>query len=232
MNDIVTRPILLAGPMVRAILEGRKTQTRRIMKPQPFVDGDRVTWWPTNAKPDDTGLMRPMTMWRLGMPIEQSGAANIGQLCSHGKPGDRLWVREAIKQKPNGEYSNSPYSARADWVYSADNELLKPDWLKMVGWSFHRSKPSIHMPRWASRITLEITGVRVERLNDINERDAIAEGVVGDGYLTPGEMFSVLWESINGKGSWAENPWVWCISFKVVKDRKSCSKELSQASQR
>lgn len=201
-------PILMNGEMVRAVLANRKTQTRRLLKPSKRKDGCELV---------------PELLQRTG----------VGKACPIGAVGDRLWVRETLKQKANGDYSNSPHSSQTDWVYAADGEMLKPNWAEMVGWSVHRSKPSIHMPRWASRITLEIVCVRVERLNDISEADADAEGFGGDfphaafpefdwtveakmGAKTIPECFAELWESINGEGSWAANPWVWVIEFKRV----------------
>jgi len=182
------RPILFSGPMVRAILEGRKTQTRRVVKPQPGCDPR-----------DDEHL-------------------DMGR-CPYGQPGDRLWVREAwhtderdleyARAKHEDAMSDSPIYYRAD----PENDNAGCTW-----------RPSIHMPRWASRITLEITRVRVERLQEISEKDAIAEGA--DPYLHPVhpgreglrhvDGFRSLWESINGPGSWDANPWVWVIEFKRV----------------
>jgi hypothetical protein len=135
--------------------------------------------------------------------------------CPHGKPRDRLWVRETWARPDRRADNLSP------WIYAADY-AARP----LLRW-----KPSIHMPRWASRITLEITDVRVERLQDISEADAIAEGVVRDflegdkatlwrNYATSGTTicpvfsYQTLWESINGPGSWDANPWVWTINFK------------------
>lgn len=212
------RPILFSGPMVRAILEGRKTQTRRVLNLPRGLDwygeiGGEAEGWFTNGE----------------------GWWHVEELaCRYGNPGDRLWVRETLRQKANGHFSNSPHAAKTDWVYSADDTPISPKYHLMVGWAAHRSKPSIHMPRWASRITLEITGVRVERLNEISEEDARAEGVSiaksEDGSSGYGEIeglgrfpqyslrwgFEHLWESINGEGSWAANPWVWVVEFKRI----------------
>lgn len=186
------RPILFSGEMVRAILDGRKTQTRRAVKPQPdFVAGNEKIV--ARFTPDDCRL------GRLGKAIQ----------CPHGQPGDRLWVRETFADE-------GCRMRREDCYYRADGECD----LQGGRWT-----PSIHMPRWASRITLEITGVRVERLQDISEEDAIAEGPPGLKFPAPPGSFWVtddgrrkafrsLWESINGPESWKQNPWVWVIEFK------------------
>lgn len=198
------RPILFSAPMVRAILDGRKTQTRRVMKVQP---GDVL--WRSNGRDwlwldnDDGPLTEPAPCIR----------------CPYGVPGDRLWVRETWA-KP-GEVGDSI-------EYRADNDD------PLAG----RWRPSIHMPRWASRITLEVTGVRVERLQDISEDDARAEGIrevtkdgvvkkycvydLGDHSSTPWDQmprravaaYAALWNDINGKGAFLSNPWVWVVEFR------------------
>lgn len=195
------RPILFSGPMVRAILEGRKTVTRRVVKPQPDFLGSMVD--PnTPFKTLDAGLHARIT-------------------CPHGQPDDRLWVREAWAA-----------DAQVDAIAPRDLSQGEPIWypadfsVRQTGCSMiskGRGRPSIHMPRWASRILLEITAVRVERLQDITEDQAIAEGIdthpmgfYGNGCITAGGAFLELWESINGDGSWAANPWVWVIEFRRV----------------
>ncbi|HFQ7428304.1 TPA: hypothetical protein ACHSVW_005957 [Pseudomonas aeruginosa] len=198
------RPILFSGPMVRAILEGRKTVTRRVMKPQPDFLGSMVD--PnTPFKTLDAGLHARIT-------------------CPYGKPGDRLWVRESFAECY--DYCDHPEMPGAPtehfhlgWHYRADGEPKREE---LDGFLSHW-KPSIHMPRWASRILLEITAVRVERLQDITEDQAIAEGIdthpmgfYGNGCITAGGAFLELWESINGDGRWAANPWVWVVEFKRV----------------
>lgn len=173
------RPILFQADMVRAILEGRKTQTRRVMNPQ-IVSGHYKNYW--------------------------KGATIGDSPCPYGQPGDRLWVRETFFPMPH---------LNAKSYFRATDPLVGVKW-----------KPSIFMPRWASRITLEIVSVRVERLQEIAEEDAIKEGVAikpdaeiaarvaGD---TAGRMeYWSLWERINGKGSWDENPWVFVIEFKLT----------------
>lgn len=184
--------------MVRAILERRKTTTRRTIKPQPdfVVDG-----FAARHTPHD------MRLGRLGESIR----------CPYGKPGDRLWVRETWKTHSTFDHLPPRDVPESNLFYAADEPRYSP--------SGSRWRPSIHMPRWASRITLEVTGVRVERLQDLREEDAIAEGVDSDlcrasigkaplkqGYL-PICAFSYLWDQINGAGSWDANPWVWVVEF-------------------
>ncbi|MBD1295510.1 hypothetical protein [Pseudomonas aeruginosa] len=202
------RPILFTGPMVRAILEGRKTVTRRVVKPPPDFLGSMVD--PnTPFKTLDAGLHARIT-------------------CPHGQPGDRLWVREAWAA-----------DAQVDAIAPRDLSQGEPIWypadfsVRQTGCSMiskGRGRPSIHMPRWASRVLLEITAVRVERLQDISEEQALAEGVHGEpcdharqacgdigcwGDTAKG-AFGFLWESLNGEGSWVANPWVWVVEFKRV----------------
>jgi hypothetical protein len=171
------RPILFKSDMVRALLDGRKTQTRRICK-EPVVDGGTATG------------------------------------CKFGTVGDHLWIKETFCRP---EYASGPIY-RADIPGPESNARIyeDEDCTCEVKW-----KPSIFMPRCASRITLEITGVRVERLQDISEDDAIAEGVNGDecqdfDQPLPSMCYQALWESINGSGSWQANPYVWVITFKKV----------------
>jgi hypothetical protein len=205
---IKERPILFSGPMVRAILEGRKTQTRRTLKAKDS-DPTRCITMPT--------LMENIGEWR-----EQDGRwfgidgyeTLVYTVCPYGQVGDRLWVREnfAIVPKPGKEdrprIKIGPDGTGITW---------QADWQGNP--SGFKWKPSIHMPRWASRITLEITGVRVERLTDISEADAIAEGVQCAGVpasLTNRGAFGKLWQSINGPNSWSANPWVWVIEFRKL----------------
>jgi len=199
-NTVKYHPILFSGPMVRAILGGRKTQTRRIIKPQPLnrvIDGlAHVT---IGMEPSDDGAL-----WY------DTDCINPGKelRCPYGRFGSRLWVRETWRPVLSG-------LREGGFDYRADDPAAS-------GVGFIPWKPSIHMPRKVSRITLEITGVRVERLNDINEDDAKSEGVVfGTG--KPGEChtcakgaFMDLWNSINGTDSWLQNPYVWVIEFERV----------------
>ncbi|ECC3255677.1 hypothetical protein YD04_002133 [Salmonella enterica subsp. enterica] len=185
--------------MVRAILEGRKTQTRRPVK-FPLIDKN--------------------------MGCELAGNELAGELAAHnywnspyGKPGDRIWVRETFRVHCRAtDVATLVYraSVRNSWT---EQTHRVPVAVCNTPATPEKWTPSIHMPRWASRITLEITDVRVERLNDIRECDAKAEGgqtectLIGDKYY-PG--FRSLWKSIYGEESWAANPWVWVIEFKRV----------------
>lgn len=217
------RPILFSAPMVRAILEGRKTQTRRVVKPvgrdTDFVLVDHEgRWLPYRS---DDGESTFHTVRRGGKDyLDESPIA-----CPYGKPGDRLWVRETFQRfTDDGEMM---YKADAG-AFEAMNELKRDECAEA------RWRPAIHMPRWASRITLEVTDVRVERLQDISDRgpqnDCTAEGVFHCGMQAPSYeqwqgagfrssekwMYRKLWESINGPGSWDKNPWVWVIEFRRV----------------
>lgn len=233
------RPILFNGDMVRAVLGGTKTQTRRVYK---------------NRKHPDAGC----DMAACELVREQQHV--IDRTCSYGQPGDRLWVREAWSdQHPlamqEGRYSQpgqagipGPPSVEYRTIYRADGEPLQVWRRKDHQHPYHTTegpadeiaaewptvcsnyrrhgkgvywRPSIHMPRWASRITLEIVSVRVERLRDISEADAIAEGAEWAACGAPQEGsrkagYAVLWESINGAGSWDANPWVWVVEFRRV----------------
>ncbi len=179
------RPILFSAPMVLAILDGSKTQTRRNVKGEI-----------TNTE----------GAWLLnGQPMQDCPAV-VGQ-CPYGQPGDRLWVRETWSYYGGDEYlyQQEPASVgyRADHV---GDHLLGGRW-----------RPSIYMPRWASRITLDITGVRLERAQDITRGDAMAEGCPFQNMANgpdPRAWFAETWVAINGADSWESNPWVWAIEFK------------------
>ncbi|KAB8062085.1 hypothetical protein GCN74_03390 [Janthinobacterium sp. FT14W] len=206
------KPILFSAPMVRALLDGSKTQTRRIMKPQPVAIPSEPGkhWWPSNAA---------QSMIRIEDSFQKYPSI-FDDACPHGGPGSQLWGRETWYcdhfEVQKGPYLEVP-KARELLVYRADNE--RPYEAEQPAW-----RPSIHMPRWASRILLEIVSVRVERLEDCSDADARAEGTPGGHGIipsynynaTPSEHFMHLWESINGVGSWAANPWVWVIEFKRV----------------
>ena len=206
------RAILFSAPMVRAILAGTKTQTRRVVK-LPHMN-PLGQWEPTRFGGLDGGQLRD------GSTIPEQGGIwhtrtgdHLG--CPYGQPGDRLWLRESFQTHIG------PFGESLIYAYKAtDDERLGP-------W-----RSPIHMPRQASRITLEVTGVRVERLQDISEKDAIAEGIeptmpnpghwnwkdyLAEGCQTHAVLsYKTLWESINGPGSWDANPWVWVVEFKVL----------------
>lgn len=244
-TEVQERPILFKGEMVRAILEGRKTQTRRVVKPQPDKDGG----------------------WKGCTSI---GDHNIDEFCPYGQLGDRLWVRETWrivgwwegepywieykdgtrKEEPGDslDYDEDKY---AELSMQCDNDCMDAGLKTDEDGAYHipeeqevptRWRPSIFMPRWASRLTLEITGLRVERLQEISDADVAAEGVsvvfhepgkfgienpcatgnveLPNGhhvYSTARGCFAALWDSINGKKHpWESNPWVWVISFNKI----------------
>ena len=214
------RPILFSAPMVRAILAGTKTQTRRVVKPVGGDDGFVLLdhgngYWPYRS---DDGESSFHTVKRGGKEyLDETPHA-----CPYGQAGDQLWVREAFSGPHCMDASDGckavPPSKWGDcsriW-YWADGNPTEGDWT--------RPRPSIHMPRWASRILLEITAVRVERLQDISETDAEAEGIqeIVDAGVdhdgTPRDAYRALWEQINGADSWSANPWVWVIEFRRIK---------------
>lgn len=224
------RPILFSAPMVGAILEGRKTVTRRVVK---FNAAGRAAYFGKQWHPDD---------------------ADIAKACPYGQPGDRLWVRETWRSTASTldearalTEDITSGTAVAYLATSVDDlmrngPMTRADAVECV--KFETWKPSIHMPRWASRITLEITGVRAERVRDISEADAIAEGVhrieIGSGYNDcfsatsttwadvveqqaaayedPRLAFRDLWDGINEQRGfgWLANPYVWVIEFKRI----------------
>lgn len=187
------RPILFNGPMVRALLDGSKTQTRRIAKlphQNPLGVWESFDWGGPNggrtAQGETVPAQKAIAHTRTGEII----------CCPYGQPGDRVWVRETW-QRAGG---NTGYWHRATDDKADDGNSPVSSW-----------RPSIHMPRAASRITLEIVSVRVERLQDISHSDAMAEGMAWDDAVFD---YRTLWESINGPGSWDANPWVWVVEFK------------------
>lgn len=232
------RPILYNGEMVRAILDGRKTMTRRVVKQQPIgLTGAGSLWF----NPPYKGLIYD----------NNEGQPDLIRRCPYGQPGDRLWVRETWLQL-NGEGSEPDALC-----YKSDDSIL---WLHdgklgyqnckasdLIDPGNDKWKPSIFMPHWASRVTLEITEVRVERLQEISEEDVEKEGMgylIDNGWHRPDciqwpsrydekgvcceqggcscpdyydkESFPFLWDSINKKYPWESNPWVWVISFKRI----------------
>ena len=218
-------PILFNGEMVRAILSGQKTQSRRVIKPQPTVDyhsGFVLESMDKTRRYGDvifTDTVNPVF-------VTKTEYARY----PYGEPGDVLWVRETFSTSGLTRYN---YTGDPDehggpndrcCAYAADamykcGKPIPPDELAAGS---HKWKPSIHMPRWASRITLKVTGVRVERVQDITETDARAEGVslmhlddLGQTWATYRRGFEALWDSINAKRgySWESNPWVWVVTF-------------------
>ncbi|AWC76417.1 hypothetical protein CLM65_14155 [Serratia marcescens] len=211
------RPVIFNGEMVRAILDGRKTQTRRVMKPQPEPCYRGGHWWPSNA-------FKTMLHIEEQMQNGQGGWKGLaGDACPFGRVGDRLWVRETFMdltgtgiEATTGKFEGLAY--RADTPAGSYGDEVRKDY--GLKWT-----PSLHMPRKACRILLEITAVRVERLNDISEEDAKAEGVKagvcpGHEHMMHQVAFSELWQSIYGEESWSANLWVWVIEFKQVSARE------------
>ncbi len=201
-----TRPIIFSGPMIRAILSGAKTQTRRVVSPAP---PESVRAELCNCPPGSWGSpgkefhfcregLNPHWQWHLP--------------CRYGMRGDSLWVREpwrvsrthdATPPRDLPPKTMTVFFEAGGTVANQENGMWERDDFDLNGlpeW-VGKLRPSIHMPRWASRLTLEIIGVRVERLQDITEADAIAEGAM---------------PAINGDGSWAINPWVWVLEFKKL----------------
>lgn len=197
--------------MVRVILDGRKTQTRRVVKggfPNARPGNKLPSYLPDERYPDGE------IVWQ-------------GPLCPYGKPGDRLWVREAFRVETDGDEQYVTFAADGRTRHNPKiSEKWSHDQAVAFGDVVHGpyTRPSIHMPRFISRIDLEITKVRVERLQDISEDDATAEGVTliplhnNDVYgETNREAFERLWDKINGKKyPWNSNPWVWVIEFRKI----------------
>lgn len=231
------KPILFSAPMARAILDGRKTMTRRVLKPQPSMPFNAIFYYPGEG-------------WFTGDGLD--GARNAPRLRVPYAVGDTLWVRERFL--PDAPETGAGWDDEGlsfvEWdgcgrrldgvpkiyrkpeycIFAAD-----PKWSSATDWKW---RPSIHMPRWASRLTLRVTAVKVERLQDISEADARAEGCgdaahpdmaalfseapgayaahMATGGIDPVTLFEILWESINGPGSWDANPWVASYSFERV----------------
>jgi hypothetical protein len=200
-----TRPILFSAPMIRALLEGRKTQTRRIIKPQPKWADSKFSTTVCSSNRKHAGKHR-WVVFKDQWTIDESRSSKPFT-CPYGRPGDLLWVRETWA--PMGSMSDGAIYANPDKriFYPATDD-----------YRYERKHPSIHMHRWASRLTLELTTVRAERLQNISDSDALAEGVDRTNTSLRGyavERYKRLWESINGKDSWEQNPWVWVLEFKV-----------------
>ena len=200
------RPILMSAPMVRALLDGTKTQTRRI------------------AKCNSDGLNPGMVTPNAGH-VPRSVREHL-TYCPYGRPGDRLWVRETCvaHERESDLVDGVRYLADGAFIPIANTQEAADLWVNLnhyradaAGVATGKPVPSIHMPRWASRITLRITEVRCERLQDISAADCLAEGIPHSPDVNPIHEYQELWESINGVGSWDANPWVWALTFEVIK---------------
>jgi hypothetical protein len=202
------KPILFSGPMVRAILAGTKTQTRRIVKPQPPTGC-------TGMESIDSPPFQGFRFLPVGLWPEDPRYGN--RSCPYGQPGGRLWVREAWAKNTDavGTKFDDPILYRADFQTGSGSDWWRNSSLFGGNW-----RPSIFMPRWASRITLEITEIRVQRLQEISAQDAIAEGIAKSPTSYPRDErddFRDLWDSINAnKYPWASNPYVWALTFKKI----------------
>lgn len=217
------RGMIFNGEMVRAILDGRKTQTRRIMKPQPtpctLQKGGH--WWPSNVFKTMLHIEEEMQNGKGGW------GGLVGDACPFGDVGDRIWVRETFQGPLVSEDLLEEYRAYPEKFekpqyceYAADGGA-RPEYCDLDDNLRHGWLPSIHMPRWASRILLEITDVRVERLASISQEDAAKEGYPANPEPYGGSMdkflwFRQLWDSIYPEQSFSHNPWVWVIEFKRV----------------
>jgi hypothetical protein len=221
---IKERPILFSAPMIGAILAGNKTQTRRIVK------------WPSKAIDADEGCTLHETRDGGLWPYADYDGNETPLRCPYGNVGEQLWVRENCKAEALPDGLNGVRYAADNLFVAIDNTQSAADrWCDLYAYGKAKGKnvPSIHMPRWASRINLEVTAVNVQRLQEINEADAIMEGIHKfhgldlyghDPKGTPGPMvggsaveaFLHLWELINGPGAVNANPWVWVVSFRVI----------------
>lgn len=199
------KPIPFSAPMIQAVLADSKTQTRRIMKPQPIamVGGGAI----------------PCSSFA---PAAGQGQRYKPIACPYGKVGDQLWVREAWRAPASCNHLPPRSISDSEAVRFIADEVAGPDP------GFGKGRPGMFMPRWASRLQLELTEVRAERLQDISQADAIAEGAPPShssidrisrefGFDDfPRSWYAQLWDDINGAGSWAANPWVWVVSFRRI----------------
>lgn len=214
------KPILFSGPMVRALLGGTKTQTRRIIKPQPIVEPSGAWRWEGRHG----GFVGAS-----GTHVDE-GFPESAKHWNRIQPGDRLWVRETWNTDARNAFipPSAIQPTEPVW-YAADGSCVRAGEMAVRE---TRNRPGIHMPRWASRITLTVTDVRVQRLQEIRRDDAMAEGTarVGGGMLrwenwsagiegmhglSPEAAYALLWNHINGPGSWDANPWVAAYTFTV-----------------
>lgn len=221
IHGMKERPILMAGDNPRLIIEGKKTQTRRIVKPQPAI----YDFGPGGVHP---AFMPPQIIegfQAVGLPTMLKDDLAYLRNPPYGIAGDRLWVRETWRARTTKLEELVQYRSDLSLREIPDSADLPPDFFSNNMDYGDNWRPSIHMPRWASRMTLEIIKVRVERLQDISERDASAEGIQmscsGHSRLHSKRPYSLgfkkRWNSHYGRDSWDKNPWVWVIEFEKVK---------------
>lgn len=252
------RPIIFSGPMVQAILAGRKTQTRRIVKPSAYqlkYRRERGYQFTEEQSNNAAGSAASALLSMFGR------GADYDHPCPYGKPGDRLWVRETWRPGVSHSCTDTcdcgdvfvTYAADGKHAYFTEYAGVIPDTWYLPQAAKRGNVSPLHMPRWASRILLEITEVRVERLQNINGEDAIAEGLSrlskdagrtwkfgipdrdglpgndDDGWhwqdwsVDPREAFARIWRLIHGEGSWQLNPWVWVIEFKRLESHQAAA---------
>ena len=204
------RPILFSAPMVRAILAGTKTQTRRAVRKQFAADAIVAEVGATT--PEGWQVSGHSGLWW----DDADACLEDAVRCPYGMPGDRLWVREAWRTVREAD-DTPPRDMNAAYRLWYEADAVADHHAHQLGYG--KLRPSIFMARWASRITLEVTGVHVERLHDIRRGDAMAEGYpfkkVAKG-IDEAHWFADLWQQINGESSWVANPWVWVTQFKRV----------------
>ena len=214
-------PILFSTPMVQAIIEGRKSMTRRVMKPQPYLEDGSTIW---SYSKDSFGSLPPNKMTE----------SPFGFKCPYGQVGDVLWVREktCYVMIEHAHDLLVGFRERRQIIYGTD---FHEDWMKYAKEKYlYKWEPSLFMPKAACRIFLKITDIRVERLQDITEQDAVGEGIeeaefdnvnkcrvfkhygYQNAVTDAKDSFQSLWHSINGEESWNANPWVWVVEFKKV----------------
>jgi len=221
---MIDRPIIFSAPMVRALLDGRKSQTRRVLKPQPDLNEAGLWRYPPDVVCNGSDPNRWVKQFGGFCQTDDDGLKVFLSPCGKRNflryaPSDRLWVREAFSYE----------------TLDVDRNGFMPPWYwadgNQTSGNFTRPKPSIHMPRWASRITLTVTDVRVQRLQEITLNDTIAEGIEAtdiharrqraclDGSGECGSVcrdsFHELWNSLHGPGAWDRNPWVAALTFTV-----------------
>lgn len=203
------RPILFSTPMVQAILAGRKTQTRRIVTSRNSIHGNRQMWDALDFKDAFPDGMNGLNYLKVARPADETRH----RVYPKWEVGDRLWVRESFAIIGSDPIRGGEGEILVDRFIYAYRGQKQPHIEKLYKW-----KPSIHMPREASRILLEVVKVRVEQLNQIGENDAMAEGMTLESprWFKRAHVFQELWEKIHGEGSWQTNPWVWVIEFKRI----------------